>query len=504
MCQLNYFVGSQEINVTLKPQSNSSIPPGTQLSRGIYTNPEGGLYNPFDLGFDAPLILLGTAYYLVDCDFDTREYLRRNNVNGFDLSTSSVMTLDNSKMSTYDDWGKFHSKRNENKTFMEAMLGNSVNNHGREGFLRFGTNVLKFKLRKHETSIDDIVQEFSLVYHLADDTVEVFALGDYNGNRNGFSKLLRRSKLPRVTEVLSINRDASAEPAYYHWTDFHIGLVLNVYNRQLRIIDADSYSRSVYESIDCTLGPSENIEEPSVVVLEREIPPPTGFGSEEDSLRSCVGSLQARPPAVKTFGENKSYNFKAKLLNGGVDDVDRDFVFSYYFLDATAKVTEPPKRNSGFLGGVFLSRRKIKLSDGTELSEKHLFIGSKIALSHQIFLLTDSDSRTLQLMEEAGSPKANINLVLNKIRGVLLESVKNGSLYERFHRIEGRHPGLASKDTLMSILSTFDLLGDGDNQLCEHEVTTILRAFAISKDETFVYTSFLHAISPEVNETPEN
>lgn len=51
-----------------------------------------------------------------------------------------------------DSWGKFHSKKNENKTFNEALLGHSVDNKGREGFLKYGNQTLKFRCIWDDTS----------------------------------------------------------------------------------------------------------------------------------------------------------------------------------------------------------------------------------------------------------------------------------------------------------------------------------------------------------------
>ncbi|NDD39075.1 MAG: hypothetical protein EB082_11810 [Verrucomicrobia bacterium] len=45
----------------------------------------------------------------------------------------------------------------------------------------------------------------------------------------------------------------------------------------------------------------------------------------------------------------------------------RRFVITFYVSDGTIKVQEPPIRNSGFVGGVFLSRRAVKTPAGEPL-----------------------------------------------------------------------------------------------------------------------------------------
>ena len=168
MCQINYFVPTSEMNVVLKPQVNSLLTAGTYMFKDVYLHPEGRPYQTGDFDFDKQVILNDVTFYIVSCDADTRDYLRQN---VYVKSPEKMSITQGSTMSGADEWGRFHSKRNENKKFIEAQLGNSVDNSSREGFLRFGTNVLKFRLRKHNPSVDDVVLDFSLVYHLADDTV---------------------------------------------------------------------------------------------------------------------------------------------------------------------------------------------------------------------------------------------------------------------------------------------------------------------------------------------
>ena len=498
-CQINYFVSTSELNIILKPQINSGILPGTRLRRAVYMNSEGMPFGPSDFDFDKALTIEGVQYFIVDCDYETREFLRRR-LMGFELSTSSIASLSStkvpdSKLSVMDDWGKFHSKRNANKTFQEAQLGRAPPDLLREGFLRFGTNVLKFVLRKHDETKDDVVKDFSLVYHLADDTIEIFALGDYNGNRGGFSKLLSRGKLPKTICSLSINRDAREEPQYYHWSEFHMGMVVNAYNRQLRIVDADSYTRSLYEEVESSLGPAESTSVPESRSLEREIPPYSGFGSEEDSLRSCVGTLQTRAPIVKALGQNHIYNFKAKIVEcKSPDDVEREFIFSYYFLDNTLRVTEPPLRNSGFMGGVFLSRRKLRLPNGEHLLPNDLYVGKKIELSQRVFQLVETDERTLRTMEETGHPLANVDHILNKLRAKLVTCAEQFNM--QFEFSPGILQGGAYFEFLSNVLSSFGLIGEDESQLSQHQVITLARAFAREKarPETFQHEALMVAL----------
>jgi hypothetical protein len=200
-------------------------------------------------------------------------------------------------------------------------------------------------------------------------------------------------------------------------------------------------------------------------------------------------------PRVKNFGPNKSLNFKAKLLNGTPDDTDREFVISFYFLDGTIKATEPPRRNSGFVGGVFISRRKVKLADGTDLNENHFYMGAKIVLTHQEFLLIESDSRTFQVMEEVNHPKTSFPTIMAKLQPSLSPLAQNGSLTELFSRHEGKDTGESSFDTLLGVLSSLDLVADEEDKVTLHEIITVMRTFSVpGKIHAFNYESFVAAL----------
>ena len=89
--------------------------------------------------------------------------------------------------------------------------------------------------------------------------------------------------------------------------------------------------------------------------MKREWPPYTGFGSEEDSLCSCMGLLP-KPPRrdfIKFMEKDRHgldsnvLRFVCRLDTTKPIDIDRRFIMSYFLSDDTISVFEPPVRNSG-------------------------------------------------------------------------------------------------------------------------------------------------------------
>lgn len=397
------------------------------------------------------------------------------------------------------EWGKFHSKKNDSKTFAEADKGHYVDNSGREGFIRFGNKSLQFKCVWDNTgNLYGDVNEYTLQYYLSDDTIEICSISNPNTKDQGPSKLLKRSKLPKK---FAFTMDLSLPPNpknFFHWTDIFIGLHLSVYGRDLQVMDADRFTRDFYSSFDFPLAPAIVIPKPVVTIQKREIPPPTGFGSEEDSMRSVSGSLLPGPMPTKKLGENKILSFLCSLLSGGPDDVDRRFVISYHVTDQTLKIIEPPIRNSGFVGGVFLSRRAIKKQSGETLNERDLFIGAKVQILKHSFILLESSEGTLRWMEDKGFPHSNFYQILDQIRPVLYNDAYNGKLSSEFQRYETPElgQGLATKEILRNILTNYGCIFDsntGEELLYEHDLLTITRINR-GVGQTFDYEVFIREI----------
>mmetsp|Transcript_14106 Transcript_14106/g.23465 ORF Transcript_14106/g.23465 Transcript_14106/m.23465 type:complete len:613 (-) Transcript_14106:247-2085(-) len=484
-CNIYFFIDDGSLKIVEKPQVNSGVSQGTLVKRAVIPKADGTPVTEYDLRIGENLTVYGRTFKLLDCDGATRNYLKKNGIieddSTLDMPRDTYMEYRQSLEPGHDngEWGKFHSRKNDNKTFIEAKLGHYVDNKGREGFIRFGNKQLKFKcLWDNTNQLYGDVMEYTLGYFLCDDSVEINSVPDPNKKEQRPAKLLKRARLPKNFASTMALGERPTDSKFFHWTDIHIGMYLEVYGRRIQVIDADRNTRDFYESFEFPLSQPIVIPKPVVIVHEREIPPPTGFGSEEDSLRSVSGSLLPGPLPMKKLGENKILSFFSSLLSGGPDDVDRRFVISFYLQDNTVKIVEPPIRNSGFVGGVFLSRREIKLPGGGVLTEKDLYVGNKVQILMHRFLLLDANEGTLRWMEDNGKlPRSNIYMILDKLRPALMEPAQTGELRERFKALEVPEYGesRATKEAAAEVFAQYGLMNDTREGLCEHDLRTILR-----------------------------
>lgn len=129
-----------------------------------------------------------------------------------------------------------------------------------------------------------------------------------NSGRDPFPLLLKRGKILKD------------EANYYHWTDMAIGAGIQIYSRALLIIDADPFTRRFFESRNAPLGEPITLPDEELPHYQREIPPHTGYGSEEDSLTSCPGHslVISRPRIVRDVREDRVLSYKALLVSDRV------------------------------------------------------------------------------------------------------------------------------------------------------------------------------------------
>lgn len=492
--KIYYFLEDDTMKIVEKPQVNSGTMQGVLVRRGAIKKDDGSFVSLYDLRIGEPVSIFKRTYHIVDMDASTRQYLMDL---GFDDDDPESVpedsyqqyriSLQKEKGDLEKDWAKFHSKKNDTKTFADAMMGVLVDNSGREGFIKFGRDTLNFKCVWDNThNLYGDKMEYSLAYYLADDTIEIVALSS-----SSKQKLLKRAKLPKDFGTAMTLGERPKADEFFRFSDLYIGLQLEVYGRTLELVDADRKTREFYEEQEMPLGQAILPEKIVVAPPKREIPPPTGFGSEEDSMRSVSGSLMPGPVPAKKLGENKIISFFASLLSGGIDDVERRFVLSYYVSDSTLKIQEPPVRNSGFTGGLFLSRREIKKEDGTMLKFSDMYIGCKLKVLKHVFLLLDSNHSTLKWLEDQYLPRSSYYTILDKIRPACLEHAKSGTLFDLFSSEETpESPGEATVDTLRMIFSRYQLTGDHPDDVSEHEMRTILRG-AGNKKSTFKYAKFI-------------
>ena len=235
-----------------------------------------------------------------------------------------------------------------------------------------------------------------------------------NDGRDSFPKMLRRQKLPfDDREAL---KDIGSSPGnFYTDKDFlvqgtPVGARVRVFGRDFLIYDCDDFTKQHYQKkygVSYFPNLTDRIRTPAVEPPRREIPPPTGFGTDADSLQSIYNLI----PKAPKRDEGKLMDLQGKALRilgkfedpAAQEDMDRKFVITFYLSDDTVSIFEPPQQNSGIIGGKFLERSQMLNPDSGENFLPFDFkLGAVVQLNKYRFRLLDCDEFTRKYIESKG------------------------------------------------------------------------------------------------------
>uniref|UniRef100_A0A8C0J9B6 EF-hand domain containing 2 n=1 Tax=Chelonoidis abingdonii TaxID=106734 RepID=A0A8C0J9B6_CHEAB len=390
-CKIYFFLEDDTIQVVEPQVKNSGIPQGTIVRRHRIPLPppnEDQFYTVDYFNINTEVIFYARRYKIVDCDQFTKNFLRKLGVR---LNPPA-----------------YHPEDPYTRDRMKPLRPYERCDTLRQ-FLEYDGHVLRFYCIWDDTeSTFGDPRELILHYFLADDTIEIKEVIPVNSGRDAVPLFLSRKKLPKVKD----KKCRIVHQEFYKDSDLTIGTVINVWGRRVKLCDCDEFTKEYYMTKygikDFTPIP---FKAPPPAKIERKFPPYTGFGSEEDSLCSCL-SLLPQPPQkdFKKFMEKDSnvLRFLAKFITDNPIDKDRQFIISYFLSDDTISVFETPQRNTGILGGKFLERSCIKKPGQelfkSEISEyfkaQDLFVGAKVCFHGHNFLLVDADEYAFNYMEK--------------------------------------------------------------------------------------------------------
>lgn len=115
--------------------------------------------------------------------------------------------------------------------------------------------------------------------------------------------------------------------------DLAIGATVTIYGRPVFLYNCDAFTQEFYRRnfgvVDFT---PLSVEEPAPVPAAAVLPPPTGFGTHEDSLQSVL-SLRPQQPKQNMLKllehDNKCLRFVARMETTERIDKDRSFIVMY-------------------------------------------------------------------------------------------------------------------------------------------------------------------------------
>ncbi|XP_017326304.1 EF-hand domain-containing family member C2 isoform X1 [Ictalurus punctatus] len=505
-CKIYFFLEDDTIQVVEPELKNSGIPQGTLIRRHRIPLPppdDDQFYNLHHFNINQEMVLYSRTFMITDCDPFTHNFLRKMGVR---LNVLGATPTD-----------PYTKLRQELEDSMKPLRPYERQDTLKQ-FLDHDRKVLRFYCYWDDTqSMFGDPRELILHYFLADDTIEILEVRYANSGRDTTPTFLHRSKLPKhaptpkrlpgeITDRTVLNvfgpvghggryildslKTGAIHEEFYKDCDLTIGGVINVWGRRVMICDCDNFTKEYYRSkygIEDFTPVEYKAPPPAKAAVQ--VPPYTGFGSEEDSIRSCQGLLP-KPPQKdfrKLMEKDRQglvshvLRFVGKMLTDNPTDMDRTFIISFYLSDDTISVFEPTQRNLGVIGGKFLERSRVKKPGQelfkSEMSEYYkaqdLYVGARLSINNQPFQLVDADEYAFNYMEQHAEefPRANAGTILSKLKSIPEEKQKE---IKRFLALsDSSNTGFIPYESFRS------LLADMDSQLSEHEIMMLGRIYSV-------------------------
>jgi len=464
------YVEDDTILIEENHSRNSGIQQGVLLRRMRVQNPKsekiGDMYSNKDFKVGISLVISGIEYRIYTCDHTTEKYFYEN---GMDIGEFEDPP---------DDLYSIKRRLTEKPIRVTHIDTDKAN---LKKFLELDGKTLRFyAVWDDRKSLFGEKRKFTLHYFLVDGTIEIRQVLTPNSGRGNISQFLKKAKLTKPD---------STSP--YTDADLSIGQTVNAFGREFLLYDADAFTK---EYIDQKYGPHNwtpiNVDDTQQSNSVSRVPPPfNGWGDEEDSL-GYVNSLHPKPPRkdlVKMMDKDgQVLRFVGNFSDPEPQDIHRSFIVSYFLADDTISVFEKQQRNSGFNGGKFIQRTKLKNNQtGQYFKPADFQVGKNIIINGFSFNLTDADSFTYSYMESNPDefPQADLFGIILKIRD-------NRDLVEKFR---------ASFETLDPELSGYVHPNEAKKSISslvkipEHEIMTIIRRW--DDDYGFDYFGFMSSFA---------
>lgn len=464
-CVIYFYLEDGTMMVSEPKVENSGMPQGTVVKRHRIPKPKclgGGTYSYEDFRVGSTVSIYAQIYKLVACDEFTRKFywdamgaVQPDDQEAPIDSFAANMQVDEEAIAERS------ATLSESKEYHHLAAGGNRKNQKLEQYLENDRKVLRFHCFWDDMTKYGTRMYYTLHYYLADDTAEILENMSRNSGRDPYPTFWRRSALRKTPNITAIPAMMEPEPVIYKPEDLVVGEYVNVLGRNIFLYDCDVFTRDFYkEYMDFEQG-SIKIEQPRLVHTKIRYPPHIGFGSEEDSLASCL-RLTPRPPQrdMKRLiaDADKVMRFEAKLANNIPQDEKRRFIVAVFMADSVG-VWELKSRNSGHDEGKFANKaRRKNPATGSWFCQADFFVGAIVEVNASPFQLIWADDAAFIRMESnpAQFRYADTSLVLQKLRPA--------------RKLLGKVEGLMDWRSFQSLVQ------DHGIQLVDHETISLARA----------------------------
>jgi len=487
-CVVMYFMEDGTMRVSEPKQENSGIPQGGFLKRHRIPKADGsGFLGPGDFRVGEDVVIYGRRFHITGADRFTRWFFQEN---GIDLGPDEPVVEDlwekKYKFTKTAEKGGLAIPRNvvEQKQANAYVMGSPPVDRKFQQFLENDGKVLRFYAYWDDPTLYGARIYAKCHYFLADNTFEVNEAHCRNSGRDNYPNFYKRAPLYKDNCVNVCPNMLEPDKEPYLPEDLIVGQSFQVWGRKFVIYDCDDFTRDFYKEY-MGFDQKENILDVSEQPIKHtKLPPPPhcGPGREEDSLINCM-MIQPKPPK-QDLGKMMTLTgevcrFEAKMVTGQPEDECRRLVIAYYPMDDEIMVTELQQRNSGFTGGRFSAKKRMKNPDtGEYFTLADLAVGKYVSIKAHPLVIVRADERCLQYCEANPDqfPYADPVLVARKL-GPLRDE-------PQLQDADGADPDLVKY-----------LAPQAGIDLIDHEIITLIRFFGTDTQGTIPKISWERVVA---------
>lgn len=493
-----YYLDDDTMQISEDRNENSGIDQGLFLNRQQTPHSTEDRYMKYSDLKMGSLLVFGKEFTLYKVDEFTREFYEKM---GHALEEDCEPPISNYNLK--QAVAKEHPVPDTTISgFGEALLGKQ--SHAQfekeKRFLQHDRKVLRFWATWNDPQVYGQPHHYQMLYYISDDSISVHEIYPENAGTFPAPTFLARQKLPkelRNNGVALIGEDPSdlKQGDYYTHADLRIGGYVTVFGRHMLLTKCDAYTKCFYmDEYNMEESDFEEIEESArtIEIPKLQIAPHSGFGTEQDSLAS-VRHLVPRVPRKNYMKllqyDNVVLRFKAALVTTSAYDKHRRFVIEFFRSDDTIKIFEVRTPNSGFVGGKFLERTKLKDPISKDwFTADQFYVGAQPIVNGFHFKILEADESTMNHMEHETSTFAfaSADTILKKLAQTLWN--RRQSRTQTFRFIDKNHDRYIDRHEFDEMMKTYGW------KLSKHELLTIWRKYDANGDGKITAAEFFKVL----------